>query len=116
MRLNLPYPDKILWPNGRGHHMAKHRAFKKHRQWAWNAAKATRLPSVGDGPLPIRVVVHGKATGPLPDADGVVGACKSYLDGISEAIGINDRHFAAPTVEFAPERTGRFIIEVGVGS
>jgi crossover junction endodeoxyribonuclease RusA len=115
VRLNLPYPAKALWPNGRAHFMAKAREVKKHRAWAWAAAKASPLTSAGDGPLPIRLIVHGKPTGPLPDRDGAVGACKSYLDGISDALGINDRHFAAPTVEFAPERTSRFVIEVGHG-
>lgn len=115
MRLDLPYPHKALWPNGRPHWAEKSRETKKHKAWAWTAAKARRLSAVSDGKILIHITVHGKKTGPLPDEDGVVGSVKAYLDGISEAIGINDRHFAAPTVSFADTRTGRFIIEVGHG-
>lgn len=113
MRLDLPYPHKDLWPNGRAHWAAKAREVKKHRGWALLLAKGHRGLVLADGTLPIHITVHGKPSGPLPDRDGVVSASKSYLDGIAEAIGVNDRHFAAPTVEFAPERKSRFVIEVG---
>lgn len=114
MKLDLPYPHKALWPNGRAHWATKAREVKKHRQWAWAATKGQKLPVVGDGPVRIKITVHGKRTGPLPDRDGVIGANKAYQDGISSAIGIDDKHFAEPTVEFAETRTGRFVIEVGL--
>jgi crossover junction endodeoxyribonuclease RusA len=113
MKLDLPYPDKALWPNGRPHHMAKARQVKKHREWAWIAARADLSAFRACDPVPVRITVHGKPRGPLPDKDGVIGAAKSYLDGIADAIRVNDRTFAAPTVEFAADRTGRFVIEVG---
>lgn len=108
----LPYPNKALWPNGRSHHMAKARAFKAAKL---DAAWATRAASIalGDGPFPVHITVKPKAKGPAPDADNCVAACKAYLDGIASALGINDRHFAAPTVTISPERTGQFIITVG---
>ena len=111
--VDLPYPAKALWPNGRAHYMAKARETGKHREWAWWAATGQPRPKPGLGPIPIKIIVHAKPRGPLPDRDGVIGAAKSYLDGISDRIGVNDKHFAAPTVEFSPERTSRFVIEVG---
>lgn len=32
---------------------------------------------------------------------------------IADYLCVNDRHFAAPTVEIATERTGQFIISIG---
>jgi hypothetical protein len=115
MRLNLPFPHKLLWPNGsQGSPRAVAGEKRKHKQWAHHAALAAKLPALTDGPIPIKLIVHANRFGPLPDRDNCVAAMKAYLDGISARLGINDRHFAAPTVEFAPERTGRFVIEVGV--
>jgi crossover junction endodeoxyribonuclease RusA len=108
----LPYPDRALWPNGRAHYMAKNRAFQKAKADAGWAAKAARI-RIGNSPIPIHLIVKPKAKGPAPDADNCVSACKAYLDGIAAAIGVNDRHFAAPTVEIATERTGQFIISIG---
>lgn len=115
MRVDLPFPHKLLWPNGsRGHPQAVAREKRKHKEWALWAAREKPLPIVGDGLIPIRLIVHAKAKGPLPDRDNCIAALKAYQDGISAAIGVDDRHFAEPSVTFAESRTGRFVIEVGI--
>jgi crossover junction endodeoxyribonuclease RusA len=108
----LPFPHKALWPNGRAHWAIKAREAKKLRQ---EAAWATRAASlrIGDSPIPLHITVHPKRTGPAPDRDNIIAAAKHALDGIADALGINDRHFAAPTVTISNQRTGQFIIEVG---
>lgn len=113
MLLDLPYPHKALWPNGRFHWAAKAREVKKHKNWAFMSARQKPLPTFADGKVPVRLVVHPKATGPLPDKDNCIAALKAYQDGIAAAIGIDDKHFAAPTVEFSDRRTGRFKVEIG---
>ena len=113
MRIVVGYPVKELWPNGRPHHMAKHRATKKARtEAAWLALSADK-PVLGDGPIPVRLTVHAKPHGPLPDRDNCSAAIKAHLDGIADALGINDRNFASPVVTFAPERSAKFVIEIG---
>lgn len=112
MTVALPYPHKALWPNGRAHWGLKAREVKKHRQWAAFATKAASL-RIGDSPIPVHIVCHPKARGIAPDKDNVAAAAKSYLDGIADALGINDRHFAAPTVSISDQRTGQFTITVG---
>jgi len=116
MIIELPYPHKALWPNGRAHWAIKARETKKHRAWAALAVRACNPPVVGNGPIPIHIVCHPKGRGPAPDRDGVVSSCKAFLDGIADALGVNDRNFVAPTVEIASERTGRFVIRVGVAT
>jgi len=110
--IKLPYPDKALWPNGRAHWAVKAREAKKLRTAAAWATKAASI-KIGDSPIPVHIVVHPKAYGPVPDRDNVVAAFKHIGDGIADALGINDRHFAAPTVEVSPERTGQFVIYIG---
>ena len=108
----LPYPDKALWPNGRAHWAVKAREAKKLRTAAALAAKAARI-RIGDSPIPVHIVVYPKATGPAPDKDNCTAAAKSAIDGIADALGINDRHFAAPTVEVSQERSGKFVFYIG---
>ena len=110
--IKLPYPDKALWPNGRAHWAVKAREAKKLRTAAAWAAKAASI-KIGDSPIPVHIVVHPKATGRIVDKDNAIAACKSAIDGIADALGIDDRHFAAPTVEVSPERTGQFVIYIG---
>ena len=115
MKVALPYPHKFLWPNGRTRSVqAKAREIAKHKCWARTASMAEgRQAFAADAfPLPVKITVGGKKTGPLPDADNVVAAAKSYIDGIALWLGVNDRDFAAPTVDFGP-RTDSFEIEVG---
>lgn len=116
MRINLPFPDKCLWPNGgdRTHPAKIARLKKSHKADAhWAAKAASPSVPVGGGLIPVRLIVHAKAKGPLPDRDNCIAAMKSYQDGIAAAIGIDDKHFSEPVVEFAQPRIGRFVIEVG---
>lgn len=109
----LPFPAKVLWPNGRTlNHRYKAAAFRKAREEAAWATKAANV-RIGNSPIPVHITVCPKAKGPAPDADNCVSAAKAYLDGIASALGINDRHFAAPTVSISEERTGRFVFTVG---
>lgn len=106
------WPHKSLWPNGRSHWATKAREAKKLRTEAAWATKAASV-RIGDSPIPLHITVHPKAKGPAPDRDNCVSAAKHAIDGIADALGINDRHFAAPTVTISPERTGQFILSVG---
>lgn len=118
IRVALPYPHKALWPNGRPHHMGKAREVKKHRLWAdgltLKALAGKRWAGEREA-IPVRIIVTRKAAGVYPDADNCVAAAKAYLDGIAGRLGINDRAFLAPVVEFRPEITGEFEIVIGGG-
>lgn len=119
MTVDLPWPDKLLWPNGprARNHGHKASVTKKHRQWAHTATlealQEHGTGGIGPGKIPITIEVHAKPKGPLPDADNCIAACKAMLDGIADALGVNDRDFAAPLVVFSPERDGRFVVKIG---
>ncbi len=63
-------------------------------------------------PIPVTITVYPKKSGPLPDRDNCVAACKHSLDAIAAVIGVNDRNFATPVVVFGP-REDRFEITIG---
>jgi hypothetical protein len=112
MIVNLPWPNKLLWPNGsEGSRAAKAAAKRKARDDStWAAIEARQrdgLPDLSPAKIPIKLIVYAKPKGPLPDEDNCVSAVKVHLDAIAEQIGVNDRRFAAPVVEFGTPRTGR---------
>lgn len=112
--ITLPYPHKILWPNGaRRNRYAIAREVKKHRHWAATATRAAKWIAP-EGTPQVTITVHPKPTGPHPDKDNVSSSAKSYLDGIADALGVNDRTFETPRVVFG-ERCpgGAFVLSIG---
>lgn len=109
--VKLPYPDKALSPNARVHWGRKAAAVKAARKEAYFATKAAG-GTIGDGPYAVSIMVYPRSRGVRGDADGVVSCCKAALDGIADALGVNDRHFLAPTVEFSDKREGRIEITI----
>lgn len=120
LTVDLPYPAKILWPNGRTRSTElKAKLIRKHKEWAFTAtwsALGRDKAEFASGKIPVHVHVTRKAAGPFPDADNTVSSLKAYLDGIAQKLGINDIWFATPTVSFGQEITGRFLITIGARS
>ncbi len=113
MQIVLPFPDKILWPNGRGHHMAKHRAFQKHKQWAFAAARAGGLSIPPRMPFRWTVTFYPKTSHPIDD-DNARASLKAYQDGIAAALCVDDKLFAAPRVLFGePVKGGQVVVTIG---
>lgn len=109
--IELPYPHKVLWPNGRTRNV-RYRAseVRKHLEWARLATLACAARP--DTFKQLVVTVYPKPTGPLPDKDNVSAAVKTYQDGIAKAYGINDRMLAEPRIQFAERcQHGKFVID-----
>lgn len=114
--IELPFPAKILWPNGRGHHMARHRETKKHKTWAFNAM----LAELRGHPMPAGtkrfqlIATFYPKTRHEIDKDNASASLKAYQDGISAALGVNDKRFEVPVVMFGePVKGGKVVIEIG---
>jgi len=109
--IELPFPAKPLWPNGRAHWAVKARETKKHRAWAYGATLQKRLPPP-PGRVNVSLTIHPKTAHAI-DADNAVASCKAYLDGIAQALGVNDSTFNAPSVFYGlPIKGGKVIIEL----
>ncbi len=115
MLIELPFPDKVLWPNGRTrNHRFKAARVRLHREWAQIATRTVAPPCFAHNgeQIPVSIEVCPQGRGQAPDADNCIAAAKAYLDGIADALKVNDRAFAAPTVTFGP-RTAKFFIRIG---
>ena len=105
LRIELSWPAKQLGSNSSVHHMVRHRFRKAARNEAGWATKEALQRNRDWAPAGEQINVHLICQAPTgtvqPDNDGMVYRVKGALDGIADALGINDRLFQAPTVEWA---------------
>jgi len=96
--ISLPYPDKVLSPNARGHWAGIARAKKKAREaasWATISAagsKAKLAPYAAQERLSVAIAFY-PADNRRRDADNALASAKAALDGIADALGIDDSRF-----------------------
>lgn len=111
--IELPWPPKELSPNARVHWSVRARATKAFREQAYWLAKASSLPRVAfDGPIAFRVEFQPPDKRHRDD-DNIIAAFKSARDGIADALGVNDRRFAASYLfNPRPVKGGKVIVTV----
>ena len=110
--IELPFPAKILWPNGRGHWAAKAKAFKAHKQWAYYAGIWLASAVEPNERINWSVTIHPKTAHAIDD-DNARASLKAYQDGLALAFGVNDSQFNAPFLTFGePIKGGLVRIEV----
>lgn len=99
MIVELPWPPRALWPNARNHWSAMARAKRSYKAAAWALAAEARQP------MPqARLRVHMAFCPPdkiRRDMDNLIAAMKAGLDGISQAIGVDD-HLWVLSAEIGP--------------
>jgi hypothetical protein len=109
LEIDVGFPAHELSPNARVHKMVEHRfkkAAKNEAGWATKIAMPVNWAPAGEK-VKVHLVCHLAKGAKQWDEDNLVAAVKGHLDGIAEVIGINDRNFAAPTVEWAERTNGR---------
>lgn len=98
MIVTLSYPDKVLNPNARAHWAAIARAKKAAREnasWATISAagsKANLAPYAAHERLAVAVKFY-PADNRRRDMDNALASLKAALDGISDALGLDDSRF-----------------------
>lgn len=111
MKINLPWPGRELSPNWRGHWALKARIAKSYRKWAW----ACSMPHCGQltGDLPVKVSIEfcppdkrGR------DLDNCLASLKSGLDGLADALQVNDKDFCLSLRWGEPVRDGLVRLEL----
>lgn len=115
MIAELPWPPRILSPNGRGHHMAVHKAKKKAKRIGGEAVIAAgRLRFPEGAPLAVTLTFHPK-TRTAPDQDNAIASLKAYLDGIAGALGVDDKLFRLQQPIMAePVTGGRVLVSIEI--
>ena len=117
--ITLPWPDKALSPNSRVHWSVRARHAKVARR---NGGLAAIVSGYNvntfkgyDGKLHLWIDYYAK-TRNYPDADNCLSASKAYLDGIADALGVNDRRFVHhPFVKDETCKGGKVVIRITKG-
>jgi crossover junction endodeoxyribonuclease RusA len=112
--IELSWPAKELSPNVSVHHMVLSRFRKAAKTEAGWATKMVRPFTWGsDGPFEILVRAYPPEAWRTGDDDNLIARLKSHFDGIAEALGVNDRQFKRPIVEWCDRtRNGKIVIRV----
>lgn len=118
LRIELPWPDSSLMPNRKNgrhwttvHHV-KGAAVVIGRSRTILAMRETGyVPPVGKLPLQITFCAPDKRK---RDLDNLLAAEKNFLDGISQALCIDDQHFEPITLKRGDVvKGGLVIVEIG---
>jgi len=117
--IELPWPDRILSPNSRAHHMARAKVAREARARAKietgmiysHAADLLGFNSKGNLPLRLTFCFPDERK---RDSDNLLTMCKPYRDGIADALGLDDRRFWPVTLERGKNIPGgKVIFRVG---
>lgn len=88
----LPFPPSECSPNARCHWSVKAKAAKAYRKECWALTLESGIKVDWDGPIYVSLAF-------LPpdrrrrDLDNCISSAKSALDGIADALGVNDSRF-----------------------
>lgn len=111
----LPFPPATLSGHAKGHWRAKSGPTARQREWArlatLDAIRTQGRPPFPTGDIPLHV------TFVPPDRRGdrwnYPGRLKAAIDGIADALGVNDKRFM-PTIAHGPvEKPGRVVVVIG---
>lgn len=109
----LPWPPSPLHPNNRVHWAVRARAAKAYRTECWARtleALQTQAKPAGET-LSVRLTFV-PPTRRRHDADNMVAAMKSGLDGIADALGVDDSTFRLEAPEISGDVGGMVRVEV----
>lgn len=113
VEVNLPFPSKKLSPNARLHWAAVAKVKKQYRHecfWLtvehYNAVRANP-PVPEEGNLTLEVTFY-RPTRRAYDRDNLLARMKSGLDGVADALHINDKRFD-PVIIRVAEETGNYV-------
>jgi len=107
--LTLPWPPKELSPNARVHRLVKAKAAKAYRQICWALTKEAKL-EIASLPAHLKITFVPPTRQPR-DLDNCLASIKSGLDGVADALKVNDQGFRPLTVDISPDIGGMVIVE-----
>lgn len=109
--ISLPWPPSSLSGHNKGGWRTKLGTVRKFRLWAATATRAARPVVAAHGD--IHIVIRFIPPNRRGDRTNYPNRIKPILDGVADALGVNDRRFL-PSYQFAdPEQPGRVEIIIG---
>lgn len=108
--IRLAWPHRDSHPNSRVHWSKRAKANKAMRSAAYYLAKASGIYVPGEGEIPLLITFYPPDRR-RRDLDGCLSAMKSQLDGIADALKVNDSRFV-PTIRMSDKTGGYVEVEV----
>lgn len=97
--ITLPWPPSILSPNKIAHWAQKAKVKAKVKSDCFYIVKSLGLKIDHKDNIPLTIYFY-PPTRRKYDIDNLLASCKSSLDGVAEALGVNDRRFRPITIDF----------------
>lgn len=107
--IRLPWPPPVLSPNNRGHWAVKARAGKRAHVAAFFATKAAfvAVPEAGD--IVLSITAHPPHNRKY-DRDNLLARLKKSLDGIADALRVDDVRFVPLPVKIGERKPGGEVV------
>lgn len=115
LSIEIGWPSPKLSPNARVHFMEAHRFKKAAKDTAFWLTRAALGHSkwFDTGAVNVRLTAHPIKGKVRPDADNLIASHKATLDGIALGLGVDDKSFNAPSIDWAdPVPNGKIIISL----
>lgn len=106
----LPWPPKELNPNSTLHWAKKAKYKKLYREACWVLTLEAKLKVDPTKKIPILITFY-PPDNRHRDADNMVASIKAGLDGVADALKVNDRLFL-PTFTFSDEVMGMITVQL----
>jgi hypothetical protein len=115
MRIVLPWPRKELSPNARVHRMTKARFIRRAREFAHYTTLEQLSPTckqeAAQLPRPLSLTLTFMAPDKRHrDRDNLLASCKSMIDGMCQALGIDDAEFSRVTAATGERADGGLVV------
>src|SRR3990167_292379 len=95
--VNLPWPPRDLWPNVKKCAMCKYRVAKKYRRDCWIIALGAGLTANKYASIYLTITFHPTSKRRY-DLDNCTASIKAGLDGIADALKVDDWQFRISAV------------------
>ncbi len=107
----LPWPHKDLSPNARVHFRAKAAAIKSQREQAYWITKASNMLAPRDGGIALRFDFYPPDKR-RRDLDNMLASVKGAIDGIADALEVDDQRFGFWLSREAPCKGGKVVVSI----
>jgi crossover junction endodeoxyribonuclease RusA len=109
MQITLPWPDKRLSPNARVHWATLSEVKRAARAEGFALAREALGRSAITGPLHVSLTFH-PPTRRRADLDNMLSSCKAVIDGISQAVGVDDSEWSLSLRKGEPTKSGCVVV------
>jgi len=109
LELQLPWPPTQLSPNARLHWALTYRAKAKYRDSCWGMVRAQTSATLREKTeymLELRFVPPDRRS---YDRDNLIARMKAGLDGLADALMIDDKQFTRLTASVSADSVGGFV-------